>query len=320
MGFWWFLYSSETEKEWPSSHFRHRLIPHLRAIRLVVISPSLGFVRFGASLESAFCSVMETELSMTSSVSGGGVTLENVKRKLDETMDEPVMAKKLKTKLSSISLDVGQTDDDDDDDDNGDDEDDDDGDGDDDDDGSGGDRTDDGDDNVSLTSNNSNEIASDTRSKDHMVEAVRGTATATTSTKVSMAANAATAATTSDFMLAERSDQIECPMYGQIVNRREFRRAGPYLIGLKLGHSPVDSIVQYLAKKGNEFFQLKILVLNNNTSNEKLLKDERQGKMLLHQEYSLLSLLEHQDGVMQQHGLFSVSVNVCGCGHVDAGF
>lgn len=53
---------------------------------------------------------------------------------------------------------------------------------------------------------------------------------------------------------------IMCPMYGQTVNRREFRRAGPYIIGQKLGSSPVDSIVQYLAKKENtnEFVQLKV--------------------------------------------------------------
>lgn len=56
------------------------------------------------------------------------------------------------------------------------------------------------------------------------------------------------------------SSQISCPQFGQIVNRREFRRAGPYIIGLKLGGSPVDSIVQYLAKKENtnEFVQLKV--------------------------------------------------------------
>lgn len=221
---------------------------------------------------------MEMELSMTSSVPSVGVALENVKRKLDETMDEPVMAKKSRTKESSMPMDVVETDDDDDDDEDG-------------------DRTDDGDnDNTSLNSNNnSSEI------KDHMVEAIPETTTATTTA----------ATTTEDFMLTERSDQIECPLYGQIVNRREFRRAGPYLIGLKLGHSPVDSIVQYLAKKENtnEFFQLKILVLNNNTSTEKLLQDERQGKMLLHTEFSLLSLLENEDGIMQQHGLFSVSDN-----------
>lgn len=57
-----------------------------------------------------------------------------------------------------------------------------------------------------------------------------------------------------------RNETIVCPRYGQIVDRREFRRAGPYIIGLKLGHSPVDSIVQYLAKKENtnEFVQLKV--------------------------------------------------------------
>lgn len=63
----------------------------------------------------------------------------------------------------------------------------------------------------------------------------------------------------------ENSSQILCPQFGQIVNRREFRRAGPYIIGLKLGGSPVDSIVQYLAKKENtnEFVQLKVRPNNN---------------------------------------------------------
>lgn len=58
------------------------------------------------------------------------------------------------------------------------------------------------------------------------------------------------------------AETIVCPKYGQIVDRRVFRRAGPYIIGLKLGHSPVDSIVQYLAKKENtnEFVQLKVKV------------------------------------------------------------
>lgn len=61
----------------------------------------------------------------------------------------------------------------------------------------------------------------------------------------------------------EDSTQIFCPQFGQIVDRREFRRAGPYIIGLKLGQSPVDSIVQYLAKKENtnEFVQLKVWVV-----------------------------------------------------------
>lgn len=48
-------------------------------------------------------------------------------------------------------------------------------------------------------------------------------------------------------------------------------------------------------------------MLNKNPTTEKLQRDERQGKMLLHTEYSLLSLLEGEKGVIQQHGLFSVS-------------
>lgn len=48
-------------------------------------------------------------------------------------------------------------------------------------------------------------------------------------------------------------------------------------------------------------------MLNNDTTNEKLLQDERQGKMLLHTEFSLLSMLKNQPGVIQQHGMFSVS-------------
>lgn len=48
-------------------------------------------------------------------------------------------------------------------------------------------------------------------------------------------------------------------------------------------------------------------MLNNSTANEKLQRDERQGKMLLHTEFSLLSLLQNETGVIQQHELFSVS-------------
>ena len=40
-------------------------------------------------------------------------------------------------------------------------------------------------------------------------------------------------------------------------------------------------------------------------------QDDRQGKMLLHTEYSLLSLLHHQDGVVHHHGLFKVPIHHC---------
>ena len=40
-------------------------------------------------------------------------------------------------------------------------------------------------------------------------------------------------------------------------------------------------------------------------------QDERQGKMLLHTEYSLLSLLHNQPGVVHHHGLFQVCERGC---------
>lgn len=48
----------------------------------------------------------------------------------------------------------------------------------------------------------------------------------------------------------------------QPVDRREFRRVGPYILGPRVGNSPVDSIVQYLAKKegSDQFVLLKVSV------------------------------------------------------------
>lgn len=53
---------------------------------------------------------------------------------------------------------------------------------------------------------------------------------------------------------------IQSPSAGTVVNRREFRHVGPYILGPKLGHSAVESISQYLAKKENsdEFVQIKV--------------------------------------------------------------
>eukprot|EP00057_Strongylocentrotus_purpuratus_P031839 XP_785819.1 PREDICTED: serine/threonine-protein kinase 40 [Strongylocentrotus purpuratus] len=81
------------------------------------------------------------------------------------------------------------------------------------------------------------------------------------------------------------------------------KRAGPYLLGPRLGTSPVRSIVQCLARKEgtDDFYSLKILTLSENGREN---QDERQGKMLLHTEYSLLSLLRDQEGVVHHHGLF----------------
>lgn len=86
-------------------------------------------------------------------------------------------------------------------------------------------------------------------------------------------------------------------------NRGTLKRAGPYLLGPRLGNSPVRSIVQCLAKKDgtDDFYSIKILTLADPGRES---QDDKQGKMLLHTEYSLLSLLHDQDGVVHHHGLF----------------
>lgn len=96
----------------------------------------------------------------------------------------------------------------------------------------------------------------------------------------------------------------DVPAAGTPVPDKHVRKAGPYLLGPKLGPSPVKSIVQCLARKEktDEFYQVKILTLKNEGQPES--QDDRQGKMLLHTEYSLLSLLKDQDGVIHHHGLY----------------
>lgn len=49
-------------------------------------------------------------------------------------------------------------------------------------------------------------------------------------------------------------------MENQPVDRKQFRRVGPYILGPKIGFSPVDSISQYLAKKQgtDKFVLLKV--------------------------------------------------------------
>ncbi|XP_078617367.1 serine/threonine-protein kinase 40-like [Branchiostoma floridae x Branchiostoma japonicum] len=81
------------------------------------------------------------------------------------------------------------------------------------------------------------------------------------------------------------------------------KRAGPYLLGPRLGNSPVQSIVQCLARKEatDDFYSIKILTLEDGRRET---QDDKQGKMLLHTEYSLLSLLHDQEGVVHHHGLF----------------
>ncbi|XP_068619700.1 serine/threonine-protein kinase 40-like [Battus philenor] len=99
-------------------------------------------------------------------------------------------------------------------------------------------------------------------------------------------------------------NKSDVPPPGTPVPDKHVRKAGPYLLGPKLGPSPVKSIVQCLARKEktDDFYQIKILTLRNEGQPES--QDDRQGKMLMHTEYSLLSLLKDQEGVVHHHGLF----------------
>nr|XP_025712988.1 serine/threonine-protein kinase 40 isoform X2 [Callorhinus ursinus] len=93
------------------------------------------------------------------------------------------------------------------------------------------------------------------------------------------------------------------------ISGNNAKRAGPFILGPRLGNSPVPSIVQCLARKDgtDDFYQLKILTLEERGDQGIESQEERQGKMLLHTEYSLLSLLHTQDGVVHHHGLFQES-------------
>ena len=93
---------------------------------------------------------------------------------------------------------------------------------------------------------------------------------------------------------------------GTPVDRTKLKNVGSFVIGQTLGSSPVSSIVQCLARIPNDpsdrFYVIKILTLPDDPSKET--RDETQGKMLIHTEYSLLSMLENQEGVIQCHGLY----------------
>ncbi|XP_008552289.1 probable serine/threonine-protein kinase MARK-B isoform X2 [Microplitis demolitor] len=97
------------------------------------------------------------------------------------------------------------------------------------------------------------------------------------------------------------------PAYGTPVSPKSIKRAGPYILGPLIGTSPVRSIVQCLARKAgtDKYYTIKILTLKDD--NEEETQDDRQGKMLLHAEYSLLSLLQNQEGVVHHHGFFKDS-------------
>ncbi|KAJ8669288.1 hypothetical protein QAD02_000547 [Eretmocerus hayati] len=107
----------------------------------------------------------------------------------------------------------------------------------------------------------------------------------------------------SDDLKSIASD-LDIPKPGTPVCPKAVKKAGPFVFGPLIGSSPVQSITQCLAKKEgtDKFYTIKILTLKDSMEHET--QDDRQGKMLLHSEYSLLSLLQNQDGVVHHHGFF----------------
>jgi len=104
------------------------------------------------------------------------------------------------------------------------------------------------------------------------------------------------------------TDHFDPSLVGLVVPPHT-RRAGKYLLGPKLGVSPVKSIVQCLARLENsdQYFQVKLLTLYSGSGRHirDETQDEKQGKMLLHTEHSLLSLLSGMEGVVQKHDFFT---------------
>lgn len=123
------------------------------------------------------------------------------------------------------------------------------------------------------------------------------TESVSTQSSISMPPSLSCSSSTSDDM------KFTVPQEGTLVPRNCIKRAGPYLLGPTLGNSPVNSIVQCVARKEgtDRFYTLKILTLKDE---DKETQDDRQGKMLLHTEYSLLSLLHQQLNVVHHHGFF----------------
>ncbi|KAI1296566.1 Serine/threonine-protein kinase 40 [Halotydeus destructor] len=93
---------------------------------------------------------------------------------------------------------------------------------------------------------------------------------------------------------------------GTLVDLRRARHAGQYVLGNVMGSSPVKSIVQVLSRLKNDvqdkYYVIKILTLPEDNQTES--QDDRQGRMLIHTEFSLLSLLTDMEGVIRLRELF----------------
>lgn len=114
--------------------------------------------------------------------------------------------------------------------------------------------------------------------------------------------------------VAQRNNTVSPQSVAHLAGTRvepEVRRAGDFLLGPRLGASPVKSITHCLGRRDgtDSYYQLKVLSLVvGEGRGAKETQDERQGKMLLHTEHSLLSLLAGVPGVVQKHQTFMDSV------------
>lgn len=86
--------------------------------------------------------------------------------------------------------------------------------------------------------------------------------------------------------------------------RRQIRKIGDFIAGPEIrGNTagPLNCIKTFLAKRGNEFFKLKVLTVDNPDDHN---KEVVQGKMLLHNEMILLENLKGCAGIERCHGMF----------------
>lgn len=89
-----------------------------------------------------------------------------------------------------------------------------------------------------------------------------------------------------------------------VIPYKSLLRAGSYNLGPEQASSPVKCIKQYLGRKGDKFYTIKILTL----SEEKDTTDDVQGKTLIHTEHSLLSLEKDNENIIGCVELFRETV------------
>lgn len=102
--------------------------------------------------------------------------------------------------------------------------------------------------------------------------------------------------------------------YGKASKKKKLvdsrlRVVGPFILGPKLEVLTLNkNIMQCLARKvdSDTFYTIKMAAAVDSKLSEK----EREARILLHNEYSLLSLLQYVDGVVHHHGFFKDDVLV----------